>query len=108
MPSDLPNACSLTADELPERLAEMADIGAADLLTSHTSGRQALLRFRRRPNVRGRLEAIVAAESECCSFLAMELRDAGDEIELSVTAPVGAEPVLEDIVAAFAGAQQAA
>jgi hypothetical protein len=108
IPSDLPIACSLTADELPKRLAEMADIGAADLLTSYTSGGQALLRFRRRPSTQVRLEAIVAAESECCSFLAMELRDAGDEVELTVTAPAGAEPVLEDIVAAFASAEQAA
>jgi hypothetical protein len=108
MPSDLPIACSLAADELHKRLAEMADIGASDLVTSHASGRQALLRFRKRSGTRERLAAIVAAESECCAFLSMDLRDTGDEIDLTVTVPAGAEPVLEDIVAAFAGAERAA
>ena len=31
----------------------------------------------------------------------------GDAVALSITAPPGAEPVLEDLVAAFAGAHRA-
>jgi hypothetical protein len=103
MPRDLPIACSLSAAELPQRLADMAAIGRADLLSSHAAGGRALLRFRRGPDTRRRLEAIVAAEAECCAFLTMELGETADAVELGIGAPDGAEPVLDDIVAAFTG-----
>jgi hypothetical protein len=71
-------------------------------------GGEALLRFRNGPDTHKRLAAVVAAESECCSFLAMELRDTAEMVELSIRAPDGAEPGLDDIVAAFAGAERSA
>jgi hypothetical protein len=108
MPTDLPIACSLTADELPARLADMEAIGRDALLAVVTSGRRATLRFRSRAATRERLAAIVAAESQCCAFLKFGLVDAGDALVLSIDAPPGAEPVLDDLVAAFDHGRRAA
>jgi hypothetical protein len=46
---------------------------------------------------------IVAAESECCAFLTMRLRDEPGAIALSIKAPAGAEPVLAGLLEAFGG-----
>jgi hypothetical protein len=101
MAPELPITCSLTAAELPARLAEMAAIGRSSLLGAEASGRSALLRFRDDRDTRTRLAAIVAAEAECCSFLTMRLNDAPGAIGLSIEAPAGAELVLRELASAF-------
>jgi hypothetical protein len=103
MTTDLPIACSLSATEMPKRLAEMAAIGQDSLIASDTTHGRAKLRFRDRPQTRERLEAVVAAESECCPFLKMSLRDDPGAVALTIEAPDGAEPVLTELVAAFVG-----
>jgi len=92
-------ACSLSADELPKRLAEMAAIGKDSLLSVSPEG---LLRFRGDRATRERLEALIAAESACCSFLRFDLREDGGTLVLTVTAPEGAEPLAFELVDAFA------
>ena len=93
-------ACSLSADELPRRLAEMAAIGRDSLLSMSPEG---VLRFRGDAGTRARLEGIIAAESACCSFLGFDLCEDAGELVLTVTAPEGAEPLALDLVNAFAG-----
>lgn len=105
MTKDTPIACSLSADELPERLAEMSAIGRDALLGVTQEG---ALRFRADQPTRQRLESIVAAESQCCSFLAFELVEVSGELVLTVTAPAGAEPIAQDLVNAFAADRKAA
>jgi hypothetical protein len=99
MTGETPIACSLSAEELPARLAEIRAIGADALLAVDGPG---ALRFRNDEATLRRLEAIVAAEAECCSFLAFNLKSHGDELELHVTAPDGAEALADDLVQAFA------
>ena len=99
MTRDTPIACSLSADELPKRLAEINAIGREALLGATPGG---ALRFRADEPTRARLEAIIAAESQCCSFLRFELAEQSGELVLSVGAPEGAEPIAEDLVNAFA------
>jgi hypothetical protein len=96
-PEPLPIACTLTAAELPERLAEMRAVGREALIAAG----ERELRFR--PQARERLEAIVAAEAECCSFMTLALGEANGELLLTVEAPPGAEPVVRELVAAFSG-----
>jgi hypothetical protein len=103
MPTDPPIACSLSASEQSSRLAEMDAIGRSALLAAGTSDKQATLRFRTGGSTRARLSAIVAAESECCRFLDMNLHDRAKVIELTISAPAGAEPILEELVGAFGG-----
>jgi hypothetical protein len=99
MTGETPIACSLSAGELPARLAEIQAIGADALLAVDGPG---ALRFRNDEPTRGRLEAIVAAESECCGFLAFELKAVGDELKLRITGPEGAEALADDLAQAFA------
>lgn len=108
MASHLPIACTLTGAELPERLAEIAAFGDRYLLGATTEGTRSTLRFRPLPEARERLEAIVAAESECCAFLEMEVRERDVALELRVVAPEDAELALEELVAAFGGREQTA
>jgi hypothetical protein len=108
MPTELPIACSLGASELPERLAEMAELGRAALLDARAEPLQAQLRFAVGARVRDRLDAIVAAESQCCAFLTMHLTDEPDAVVLTIAAPEGAEMVLAELVDAFRGQPQVA
>jgi MerR family transcriptional regulator, copper efflux regulator len=73
-----PIACSLTGPDLKKRLVEIAAVGK--------TGRRLGDELRFPADVRGRLEAIIAAESHCCPFLVFELREAGDELALRVGA----------------------
>jgi hypothetical protein len=98
-PTDLPIACSLGADELPKRLAEIRAVGADALIAAEPDGR---LRFRGDPRTRARLEAIVAAERDCCAFLTFDLGEDRGELTLSIAGPPDAEPVARDLRAAFA------
>jgi hypothetical protein len=99
MTTDTPIACSLSAAELSARLAEMRAIGTDALLDVSPDG---VLRFRADEQTRERLEGIIAAESQCCSFLRFDLTEQGGELRLAVTGPEGAEPVASDLVNAFA------
>ncbi len=99
--TELPMACSLTAAQLPGRLAEMADLGRTALLEARCDGSHAQLRFAPGAGVHARVDAIVAAESQCCAFLAMRVRERADEVVLAIDAPAGAELVLGGLVDAF-------
>jgi cytochrome c-type biogenesis protein len=106
MSEQVPIACTLTAAELPKRMAEMAAVGQASLIALQTGEHFAQLRFRREADTAERLAAIVAAESGCCGFLAMRLDDEPGALRLTIEAPEGAEPVLDELVEAFAGEPQ--
>ena len=99
MTTDTSIACSLSAEELPKQLAEMSAIGNDALLSVSPEG---TLHFRGDQPTRERLEAIIAAESRCCSFLRFELSEENGQLLLAVTAPEGAEPLALDLVNAFA------
>jgi hypothetical protein len=96
-----PIACTLTEAELPGRRAEMAVI-AADLVSAEARAAHGVLRFRPSAATRERVAAFVEAESRCCAFLRMELRDDPDALTLTIDGPPGAEPVVRELVAAFA------
>jgi hypothetical protein len=81
-----PPGCSLRGRELQQRLDEIAALGADALLGQEADGHRQTLRFRPDPETRRRLEALVAAESECCPFLQLSLEAGGKEIVLTVSA----------------------
>ncbi len=101
MSSDLPIACSLSADELPRRLAEVGAIGKYALRAVSPDG---VLRFGADPSTRDRLEAVIAAESECCRFLTFDLREDAGELFLSIRGLDETEPVVRELIDAFTGA----
>jgi hypothetical protein len=102
MSNDLPIACTLSEAEMPARRAEMAAI-AADLVVAETQSARAVLRFRTGTETRERVAAFVAAETRCCAFLRIELRDDRDALTLTIEGPADSEPVVRELVAAFGG-----
>jgi hypothetical protein len=108
MPTELPIACSLSATEMPARLALIAELGRDALLNVDLSGTHARLRFAAGTGVRGRVESFVVGESACCAFLAMQVSDEPDAVVLDISAPEDAELVLRELVDAFRGESQAA
>ena len=108
MPAEPPVACSLSATELPRRLAEMAALGRAALVSAVADPTRAELRFAADAGVRDRVSAIVAAESRCCAFLTMRVTDERDAVVLKIDAPEGADLVLAGLVDAFRGSSSSA
>ncbi len=102
MTEDKPIACSLGASALEQRLAAIADIGADSLVSRETRGDQRLLCFRSSDETRQRLEAIVAAEAECCSFLDLSLIEKDGELILSIAAPEAGQAIADELAEAFA------
>jgi hypothetical protein len=104
MTEGAPIACSLSASDLRQRLSEIAEVGAYSLIERSADGGRHLLRFRSSDETRQRLQAIVAAEAKCCSFLDLSLEGRGGELVLSISAPEDGQLVADELAAAFAGA----
>jgi hypothetical protein len=104
MTNDTPVACSLGADELKQRLAVIAEIGADSLISRDIEGDRHLLRFRANAAARRRLEGIIAAEAECCSFLDLSLSEEEGELVLSIAAPKDAQALADEFARAFSRA----
>ena len=77
-----PIACSLDQNALKARLVAAAEVGRVGLVSREQVGGRHLLRFRADPEIGARLEEIVDAERECCSFLSLTLEERGSELEL--------------------------
>src|SRR5215470_13372685 len=91
-----PLACSLSPDELGQRLLEWRDL-RAEQVERHVASPRFIARYSKRPGVAERLEQLVEAERQCCPFLTIELHDEGEFIALKVTAPDGAEAALPEL-----------
>jgi hypothetical protein len=102
MATELPIVCSLDASGLEERLAAIAEVGADALRGRSLEGGGHHLRFRSDPRTRRRLEEVIAAEAECCAFLDLSLREAGEELILSIAAPEAGQSTADALAGAFA------
>jgi hypothetical protein len=107
MSEPLPIACTLRPAEMSRRAADIRALRRDALLTAECSGRRAVLRFRSDRATRARVEKIVAAEGECCSFMDFGLSVTEDAIKLTITAPYGAEPAAHLLAGLFAGSEVA-
>src|SRR4051794_12956677 len=94
-----PIACSLTGAEYRQRVADTGQVARDALLNRQAIDAGARLTFDNTADVRERLEAFVAAESECCPFLTMNLRAADGHLVLDVTGPELATPIIEELFA---------
>ena len=83
MSTELPIACSLSAGELHVRQAQIAELGDDALVEARVEGRHADLSFKGGAAVRERVERFVAAESECCAFLAMRVEETATDVRLA-------------------------
>jgi hypothetical protein len=100
--TQLPIACSLSGPDLRERLAEIRDLGRAGLISVEREGGRHVLRFHPSAEISRRLARIVEAEADCCAFLAMRIDETPGSVDLTIEGPDGAQPVADELVAAFA------
>jgi len=92
--TELPLACTLGADALSRREAEIRRLFRDALVDSRLEGSRLALRFEGEAS--GRVEALVAAERQCCSFLKVSV-DPGPVLVLE--APAGGENTLAGFAA---------
>jgi hypothetical protein len=90
-------ACSLPAAQYRDRTDEIRRFAHDAVRDRHAIDGGVRLTFD--ATARERLEAFVAAEGECCPFLTMDLRTAGDGLVLEVTGPEAAAPVIAELLA---------
>jgi len=100
----LPIACTLGAADLTVRSEEIRALGRDGLLdvAVEDDGR-VVLRFRGNSAIRERVEALVAAERECCAFLDFRVEHGPDAIVLTISAPDGGAEMLHEFALTFAG-----
>jgi hypothetical protein len=103
MTHPLPIACSLTGADFVARVAELRALGHEGLMSVSEGPGRAVLRFRPAADIRGRVEAAAAAESECCAFLAFRVDHGAEATTLTITAPNGGAEVVGELAAVFAG-----
>jgi hypothetical protein len=103
MSRPLPIACTLSSTDLRARGAELRALGGDGLLALAEEPERAVLRFRPDPAIRERVEAVVAAESECCAFLDFALEHHDDATVLTISAPNGGAEMVHELAAALGG-----
>jgi hypothetical protein len=92
-------ACTLDSHGFKGRVAEIRELASLHLLSSR---RDALvLRLTYDAVALSDVEALVAKESSCCSFLEFNI-EAGDQVELTITAPEQASLAADELFAHFA------
>lgn len=97
MPTEVPIACTLGGSDRRARAVAIRELGEQALIGLDASDRRARLRFQ---GQRDRVEALVAAESQCCAFLQFTMAEDGEETEVEIRTPEGGEPLLRALVAA--------
>lgn len=92
-------ACTLGSADLPERIAAIRDLAARALRNSHRSDLTLELTYD--ASAFAEVDALVAKEQECCSFLDFDLQRLGDIIQLTIVAPASARLAAEELFAHF-------
>jgi hypothetical protein len=95
--TDIPIACTLSSVEQRSRRFETAELARAALQSRRPVEHGELLSFDARAEPA--LRDVIAAEAECCPFLTLELRRAGDRLELRITGPDEARPIIAELFA---------
>jgi hypothetical protein len=98
MPTDVPIACTLSGGDRRARATAIRELGGRALIGVEAGDRRARLRFH---GERERIEAVVAAERQCCGFFQFTMTRDGEETELEIRTPEGGEPILRALVAAI-------
>ena len=93
--TDLPIACTLSADGVTARLALIDALAADGLLDRTATAAGVRVRLRETPEIEQRTLELVAAESKCCAFLDFDLGREGNALVLDISGPPNAKPVIE-------------
>jgi hypothetical protein len=102
MRESIPLACSLTAGDQADRRLEFGSILGRGLLSREDTPRGIRLRFRMSPGLRQDLDDLTRREKECCPFFDFRIEANKDELELEVSGPPEARPLVEGLFPAGA------
>ena len=90
-------ACTLEAGDFKDRAAGIRALATRSLRTSRRKPLQLSLTYG--PEALDQIEALVAMEAECCSFLDFDLQSDVDGVHLTITAPIEALVVADGLFA---------
>jgi hypothetical protein len=91
---DLPVlSCTLTAEELAERVRDWSAVGSRALLDRHAEDGRSLLRYRGDAGIREELRRLIGLEGQCCAFLTFDLAEQETDLVLTISG-AGAEAFL--------------
>ena len=88
-------ACTLTPADQKTRLEEWRQLRHDALLSESRDDLVWTTLWRGDADVRARLEALIEAERDCCSFLTFKVEDADDALRLRIVFPPSAEGMLD-------------
>lgn len=94
-----PIACTLAPGAYKDRLAWIAALNR-DALRSYER-RGLVLELTYRPEARERVHELVRQEQTCCAFLTFDLKEVGNEIRLTITAPETAREAADSLFDQF-------
>ena len=84
-PATTARACSLDAAERTERLGEWEALRTDALLSEHLNGDTTVVVLKSSADVKRRLDALIDAEKDCCSFLRFHVTEQDEQITVQVT-----------------------
>lgn len=102
MGEDTPIACTLTPDAYRARLIEIAALTRDALRNVEQHSGLIVLRYV--PEAADRVRRLVDQERTCCAFLAFEIRQGGDEIQVLISVPPEAEAAVPELLHELTGA----
>jgi hypothetical protein len=92
-------ACTLSSAEFRSRLAETRDLARRSLQSRRPVDGGEVLVFAADRDTGAALRAVIAAEAECCPFLSMNVRGGAEGLELVITGPEDARPIIAELFA---------
>jgi hypothetical protein len=93
-----PIACSLTAEARAEREAWLTRLRGVAIAVRATDG-GIVARFPGDPRIESDLHDLARAEAACCPFLELRIESVRDDVELHVSGPAAARPLIEELFA---------
>jgi hypothetical protein len=98
--SEIPIACTLSPNQMRDRMAFIDELVADALLGQSEIDGGVRTRFRDAPDVGRRIRELVDAESSCCAFLSFAIGRDDSELWLDITGAPEAKPAIEQFFAA--------
>ncbi len=98
---ETPLACTLGPEDGPARMRRWQALAKKGDPSARRSGHRLEARYQPERGVRDELEALAAAERQCCAFVAWDVSQERDYAVLYVTADPGAPGDLTPIAALF-------
>ena len=100
-PAELPLACTLGPDDGAARLRRWRALAAKSPPRAERSGNTLEVRWQLQAGVKDELQALAAAERQCCSFLRWTVSSEGADAILRVTADESGRSDMAPIAALF-------